>query len=264
MPRVRHRAATPSAGTSRSCRPRPSARSPRRSGAGASEGARVVLASDQSARLAEILAEDDIAVAPVERPPRGRADRRRRPRRAQPERRVRGRPGRPRLRHRPRALRLGPRAAAASHAPGRAPRPARAPRARRHRRPRRPRRGALRGPRAAARRRGAAARSATTSSCSSPRPGRIWVPVEQIERVTRYAGGEQPQLSRLGGGEWQRARTRVRKAVGDLARDLLALYADASPGARVGRSARTRPGRPRWRPPSPTRRRPTSCAPPSR
>ncbi len=55
--------------------------------------------------------------------------------------------------------------------------------------------------------------------------GRIWVPVEQIERVTRYAGGEQPQLSRLGGGEWQRARTRVRKAVGDLARDLLGLYA---------------------------------------
>jgi transcription-repair coupling factor (superfamily II helicase) len=56
--------------------------------------------------------------------------------------------------------------------------------------------------------------------------GRIWVPVEQIERVSRYAGGEHPQLSRLGGGEWQRARTRVRKAVGDLARELLVLYAD--------------------------------------
>ena len=53
---------------------------------------------------------------------------------------------------------------------------------------------------------------------------RIWVPVEQIERITRYAGGEQPQLSRLGGGEWQRARTRVRKAVADLAKDLLELY----------------------------------------
>jgi transcription-repair coupling factor (superfamily II helicase) len=54
---------------------------------------------------------------------------------------------------------------------------------------------------------------------------RMWVPVEQIDRVTRYAGGETPQLSRLGGGEWQRARARVRRAVGDLARDLLALYA---------------------------------------
>jgi transcription-repair coupling factor (superfamily II helicase) len=56
--------------------------------------------------------------------------------------------------------------------------------------------------------------------------GRIWVPVEQIERVSRYAGGDHPQLSKLGGGEWQRARSRVKKAVGDLARDLLRLYAD--------------------------------------
>ena len=66
--------------------------------------------------------------------------------------------------------------------------------------------------------------------------GRIWVPVEQIERVSRYAGGEHPQLSRLGGGEWQRARTRVRKAVGDLARDLLALYAERAraPGRTFG------------------------------
>jgi transcription-repair coupling factor (superfamily II helicase) len=53
---------------------------------------------------------------------------------------------------------------------------------------------------------------------------KIWVPVEQIERITRYAGGEQPQLSRLGGGEWQRARTRVRRAVADLAKELLELY----------------------------------------
>ncbi len=54
---------------------------------------------------------------------------------------------------------------------------------------------------------------------------RIWVPVEQIDRVTRYAGGENPELSKLGGGEWQRAKTRVRKAVGDLAKELLELYA---------------------------------------
>ncbi len=54
---------------------------------------------------------------------------------------------------------------------------------------------------------------------------RIWVPVEQIDRVTRYAGGDDPQLSRLGGGEWQRTKSRVRKAVGNLAKDLLELYA---------------------------------------
>ena len=54
---------------------------------------------------------------------------------------------------------------------------------------------------------------------------RIFVPVEQIGRVTRYAGGERPALSRLGGTEWLRAKQRVRKAVDDLAEELLALYA---------------------------------------
>ncbi len=54
--------------------------------------------------------------------------------------------------------------------------------------------------------------------------GRMWVPVEQIERVSRYAGGENPSLSRLGGGEWQRTKSRVRRAVTDLAEELLALY----------------------------------------
>jgi transcription-repair coupling factor (superfamily II helicase) len=54
---------------------------------------------------------------------------------------------------------------------------------------------------------------------------RIFVPVEQIARVTRYAGGERPQLSKLGGTEWLRAKQRVRAAVADLADELLALYA---------------------------------------
>ena len=54
---------------------------------------------------------------------------------------------------------------------------------------------------------------------------RIFVPVEQIARVTRYAGGERPQLSRLGGTEWLRSKQRVRKAVAELAEELLQLYA---------------------------------------
>ena len=54
---------------------------------------------------------------------------------------------------------------------------------------------------------------------------RIFVPVEQIGRVTRYAGGERPALSKLGGTEWLRAKQKVRKAVAELADDLLALYA---------------------------------------
>ena len=71
--------------------------------------------------------------------------------------------------------------------------------------------------------------------------GRIWVPVEQIERVSRYAGGENPHLSRLGGGEWQRTKTRVRKAVTDLAKELLELYS-----AREKADGRPLPGDSPW------------------
>jgi len=61
--------------------------------------------------------------------------------------------------------------------------------------------------------------------------GRIWVPVEQIERISRYAGGENPQLSRLGGGEWQRTKSRVKRAVTELAQELLALYSQREKSA---------------------------------
>jgi transcription-repair coupling factor (superfamily II helicase) len=54
---------------------------------------------------------------------------------------------------------------------------------------------------------------------------RIYVPVEQIARVSRYSGGEHPALSRLGGTDWLRTKQRVKKAVDDLAEELLELYA---------------------------------------
>ena len=53
---------------------------------------------------------------------------------------------------------------------------------------------------------------------------RMWVPVEQIDRLSRYAGDDQPVLSRLGGGEWLRTKARVKRAVTDLAHELLELY----------------------------------------
>ena len=53
----------------------------------------------------------------------------------------------------------------------------------------------------------------------------IFVPVEQITRISRYAGSERPGLSKLGGGEWARTKARVRRAVTDLAEELLELYA---------------------------------------
>lgn len=56
---------------------------------------------------------------------------------------------------------------------------------------------------------------------------RVYVPTEQLERLTRYVGvGEKPPpLNRLGGGDWQRARQRAKKAAEDIARELVDLYA---------------------------------------
>ncbi|MCK9494777.1 MAG: transcription-repair coupling factor [Dehalococcoidia bacterium] len=56
---------------------------------------------------------------------------------------------------------------------------------------------------------------------------KLYVPVEQIDRVSRYNGpvGFVPRLTRLGTQEWGRARAKVREAVQIVAQDLLRLYA---------------------------------------
>jgi transcription-repair coupling factor (superfamily II helicase) len=54
---------------------------------------------------------------------------------------------------------------------------------------------------------------------------KIFLPVEQINRISRYSGGENPALSKLGGADWVRTKARVKKAVTDLARELLDIYA---------------------------------------
>ena len=55
---------------------------------------------------------------------------------------------------------------------------------------------------------------------------RVYVPTDQLERLTRYigVGDAAPQLNKLGGGEWQRARTRAQQAAADIAKDLIDLY----------------------------------------
>jgi transcription-repair coupling factor (superfamily II helicase) len=63
---------------------------------------------------------------------------------------------------------------------------------------------------------------------------RLFVPVEFLDRVQKYLGGgeEGPQLNRLGTGAWEKARSRAKKSVEDIADDLLKLYAsrEAKPG----------------------------------
>ena len=56
---------------------------------------------------------------------------------------------------------------------------------------------------------------------------RLYVPSDQVDRIGRYIGtsAQPPALSRLGTQEWARTKQRVKQAAGDLARELLALYA---------------------------------------
>jgi transcription-repair coupling factor (superfamily II helicase) len=61
---------------------------------------------------------------------------------------------------------------------------------------------------------------------------KLYIPSEQIDAVRHYTGGDSPTLSRLGGSEWQRTRSKVRSAVREIAEELVALYRKrmASPG----------------------------------
>jgi transcription-repair coupling factor (superfamily II helicase) len=54
----------------------------------------------------------------------------------------------------------------------------------------------------------------------------LYVPVSQADRVGRYigAGDAEPSLTRLGSGEWIRAKAKVRRSVRDLAQELMELY----------------------------------------
>jgi transcription-repair coupling factor (superfamily II helicase) len=54
---------------------------------------------------------------------------------------------------------------------------------------------------------------------------KLFVPVERLDLVQKYTGGSRPALDRLGGTTWEKAKTRVKKAMRDMAEELLKLYA---------------------------------------
>ncbi len=53
---------------------------------------------------------------------------------------------------------------------------------------------------------------------------KLYVPTDQVGLVRRYTGGDSPTLNRMGGSDWQKTRSRVRKAVAEIAADLVSLY----------------------------------------
>ena len=57
--------------------------------------------------------------------------------------------------------------------------------------------------------------------------GNLYIPATQLDLIQKYANADakKPRLNRLGTQEWTKTRTRVRGAVREIARDLVALYA---------------------------------------
>lgn len=63
---------------------------------------------------------------------------------------------------------------------------------------------------------------------------RVYVPIEEFSRVQKFAGSDgTPTLSRIGSGAWERTKARARKAIMEMAKELIELYAKrrALPGS---------------------------------
>jgi transcription-repair coupling factor (superfamily II helicase) len=54
---------------------------------------------------------------------------------------------------------------------------------------------------------------------------KLFVPVDRLDLVQRFSGSARPTLDKLGGTTWEKAKTRVKKAMRDMAEELLKLYA---------------------------------------
>ncbi len=57
--------------------------------------------------------------------------------------------------------------------------------------------------------------------------GKLYVPIEEFNRVSKYAGKDSaPKLSVLGGTGWEKIKARTKKAIADMAADLIKIYAE--------------------------------------
>ncbi len=62
----------------------------------------------------------------------------------------------------------------------------------------------------------------------------LYISIHQLHKISRYSGkdGAMPQLSKMGSGDWEAKKSKVRKQVKDIAKELIQLYAlrKAAPG----------------------------------
>ncbi|MCR6688006.1 transcription-repair coupling factor [Cellulomonas sp.] len=75
------------------------------------------------------------------------------------------------------------------------------------------------------------------ASSKRGQPGdRLYVPTDQLDQVTKYVGGEAPSLNKMGGTDWAKTKGRARKAVKEIASELIRLYSArmATPGHAFG------------------------------
>nr|MDT0663847.1 CarD family transcriptional regulator [Micromonospora sp. DSM 115978] len=68
------------------------------------------------------------------------------------------------------------------------------------------------------------------------RGDRLYVPTDSLEQVTRYIGGDAPSLDRIGGADWAKRKGRAKKAVKQIAAELVRLYSArmSAPGYAFG------------------------------
>ena len=57
---------------------------------------------------------------------------------------------------------------------------------------------------------------------------KLYVPIEQLDLVQKYIGieGKSPKISKLGGSEWAKIKVKTKKSVGEIAENLVKLYAE--------------------------------------
>jgi len=75
------------------------------------------------------------------------------------------------------------------------------------------------------------------ASAKRGHPGdRLFVPTDQLDEISRYVGGELPTLNKLGGSDWKNTKAKAKKAVKEIAAELVQLYAarQAAPGHAFG------------------------------
>lgn len=60
----------------------------------------------------------------------------------------------------------------------------------------------------------------------------LWVPMDSLDLLSKYTGGEAPTLSKMGGSDWKNTKKKARAAVREIASELVELYAkrQSAPG----------------------------------